>query len=189
MNNKNVIKFTPLYNNNTIGAVCSLLELGNVRILLDCGKDHSISSDDISKAVNTIKSSGGVDIILLSHADTQHVSGLPYMFGEGENKLGIDIPIICTVPVLKYSKLCLYDNYLHESMENESKDNDLNKKSNTEEYLDNVDNCFNRICSIKYNQSILLNEIIQKRATDNIKICAYPSGRTIGGKFTNFTFT
>lgn len=71
---------TPLLGGRQYGAVCTLLEIGNTRILLDCGRLFGTESDAISRALDEILSAP-IDAILLSHADMAHIGGLPAIFG------------------------------------------------------------------------------------------------------------
>ncbi len=73
ISDRNTLKFTSLLGGQSNGAICSLLEYGAARILLDCGKDNSVSSDSIIELAKRLVKEGGIDVILLSHADMQHV--------------------------------------------------------------------------------------------------------------------
>ena len=159
-----------------------------------------------------------------------------------EAGLGCTVPIICTLPVLKFSKLYLYDYCLNDWMESGMDDEVTaaavgtkeadkktaaaaaeQKRTKMERYLDNVDDGFSGVTTVKYNQTILCSDVITllplndadvddgdeedgsnrgggnrelrrlkhaKREADLhlIKLCAYPSGRTIGGAVWKVTF-
>lgn len=169
------IRITPLYGGRTDSGACTLLEVGGARILLDAGASlWSASAEEtayIRKLASDLVSAGGVDAILLSHADLHHIGGLPIIAG----RQGVqNVPIICTVPVAKFSQLALYDYAANLVMEGE----------NTVlpyEY-DDVDHAFGHLISLKYSQLINLPGVrsnSDKRQT--VTVCAIPSGRTLGG--------
>ncbi len=98
------------------------------------------------------------------------------------SELGLgSIPVLCTVPILKFGRLLLYDTALLENMEYEDETKGSEKMN---EFLEDVDNCFSKCTTVKYYQNISLSEIIplnSKPEFEVIKFCAYPSGRTMGG--------
>ena len=201
------VKFTPLFGDRSDGAVCSLLELGKIRILIDCGKDFNVSSDDMIAIVKDLKSKGGVDLILLSHADTQHISGLPYFLTKnGDSGLGA-VPLLCTVPVLKYSRMCLYEHCLQVLTERGGLDgglperNDRNRQE-MEMFLDSVDQGFGGAVTVKYYEERVLLDVLKESGAcpgldglsahdtaemSRVRLCAYPSGRTVGGSMWKVT--
>lgn len=70
---------------------CYILEVDEMRILLDCGWDEKFDQNfirELKKYAHTI------DAILLSYPDTQHLGALPYLVG----KLGLNCPIYATIP-------------------------------------------------------------------------------------------
>ncbi|XP_063705620.1 probable cleavage and polyadenylation specificity factor subunit 2 [Culicoides brevitarsis] len=138
---------------------CYLLEVDEVRILLDCGWDEKFDPNfikELKKYVHTI------DIILLSYPDPQHLGALPYLVG----KLGLNCPIYSTIPVYKMGQMFIYDLFMsHFNMY----DFDLFT-------LDDVDTAFDRITQLKYNQSVAL-----KGKGLGITITPLPAGHLIGG--------
>lgn len=75
---RHLIQFKPLYGGDGSGAVCSLLQCANIRILLDCGIDQNIKPNDIYEIANELKLNGGIDAIIISHGDEQHVRLIYY---------------------------------------------------------------------------------------------------------------
>jgi len=49
--------------------VCSLLEVGGARVLLDCGCTLNTSNETLLQIAEELRVGGGVDCVLLSHAD------------------------------------------------------------------------------------------------------------------------
>lgn len=170
------IRATPLYGGRSETGVCTLLELGGYRLLFDCGISLPIDYDYLEKLTADLVKAGGVDAILLSHADLQHVGALPILFGKGGLS---NTPVICTLPVHKYSHLTLYDFVLNQEMEGEGVES---KRYN----LDDVDNAFKRVVDLKYCQKYTLPESTRASEAENvvkhqISVTALPAGRTLGG--------
>lgn len=138
---------------------CYILEVDEVRILLDCGWDEKFDQDfmrELKRHVNTI------DAVLLSYPDMMHLGALPYLVG----KLGLNCPIYATIPVYKMGQMFMYDIYQsHHNME----DFDLFT-------LDDVDAAFDKIIQLKFNQSVSL-----KGKGYGLTITPLPAGHMIGG--------
>lgn len=138
---------------------CYLLQVDDVRILLDCGWDEKFNPQfikEIKKYVHTI------DAVLLSYPDPQHLGALPYLVG----KLGLNCPIYATIPVYKMGQLFMYDLYMSHFNMSEF---DLFS-------LDDVDTAFDRIIQLKYNQSVSL-----KGKGYGITITPMQAGHMVGG--------
>ncbi|XP_055677061.1 probable cleavage and polyadenylation specificity factor subunit 2 [Lutzomyia longipalpis] len=138
---------------------CYLLQVDEVRILLDCGWDEKFDQKfikEIKRYVHTI------DAVLLSYPDPYHLGALPYLVG----KLGLNCPIYATIPVYKMGQMFMYDLYMsHYNMY----DFDLFS-------LDDVDTTFDKIIQLKYTQSVAM-----KGKGYGITITPLPAGHMIGG--------
>uniref|UniRef100_A0A182IJ44 Cleavage and polyadenylation specificity factor subunit 2 n=1 Tax=Anopheles atroparvus TaxID=41427 RepID=A0A182IJ44_ANOAO len=138
---------------------CYILQVDDVRILLDCGWDEKFDQSfikEIKKYVHTI------DAVLLSYPDGSHLGALPYLVG----KLGLNCPIYATIPVYKMGQMFMYDMFMsHYNMH----DFDLFS-------LDDVDAAFDKIVQLKYNQSVAM-----KGKGYGITITPLPAGHLIGG--------
>ncbi|KFB52768.1 hypothetical protein ZHAS_00021031 [Anopheles sinensis] len=138
---------------------CYILQVDDVRILLDCGWDEKFDQSfikEIKKYVHTI------DAVLLSYPDGSHLGALPYLVG----KLGLNCPIYATIPVYKMGQMFMYDMFMsHYNMY----DFDLFS-------LDDVDAAFDKIVQLKYNQSVAM-----KGKGYGITITPLPAGHLIGG--------
>ncbi len=183
-----MVKVTPLWGGctsttNRYAASCTLLEIGSCRILLDCGfSTPMMDKKSIKQSINDLKDNGGIDVILISHGDLEHLGAIPMLFN-GENALSLSsVRIICTHPVLKMGQMVLYDYVLNESMEGHE----------AEIYnFDDIDNVLSSVETVKYNQIVNINsnQNINNNNNNNhnnnnnneISITALPSGRTIGG--------
>ena len=167
------VQVTPLIGQQMSGAVCSLLEVDDYRLLLDCGYESS-SSCSRDKIGAIVKRIGRVDAILLSHGDIDHMGTLP-LFNSPENlAVQSPIPVICTLPVFKFGRMMLYDFHLNTELEGNPTD------SANMFTLDEIDSSLSNVITIKYNQTFQFS-IPSPTQKPPLTLCAYPSGRTIGG--------
>ena len=164
------VKVIPLSVGRGSDGVCTLLEIGGVRLLLDCG----ISMDGfqhIASTVQDLKQIGGVHAVLLSHADMHHIGSLPFVLG----KAGLGkTPVLCTSPVSKFGQVVLYDFVLNKTME-VTEDMEMFG-------FDDVDCAFSNAITVKFNQNVIIPDregLI--RTGPSVSVCAISSGRTIGG--------
>lgn len=160
-----LVSFTPLSGGrNSENNLCGVLEIGNSKIVIDCGGSSVDSNINILHAISDkLKQIGSIDAVLVSHADVQHMGALPILFG----KEGHVVPVICTLPVYKMGQMLLYDLSL-----NKYPEEGIDAPQFT---LDNIDACFSKVITVKYRQTISIP------SNPDISVCAYPSGRTLGG--------
>lgn len=195
------ITFTPLRgsgNANTQGhGFCSLLEIDDTTILLDCGASAALLSlsssssmdsktrlkalDDFELFLEQIDSmSNTIDAILLSHGDFAHIGALPIIC----RRLKRPIKIYCTQPVLKMGQMVLYDAFINmtrSGMDIGTNIPDLvGERQQITFTLDDVDLCFSDVVQVKYNQEEELGSTLQDKE-NHVRICALPAGRTVGG--------
>ena len=147
--NNEIVKVTTLSNGV---AACSLLEIGGISILLDCGYSQ-LDSPALLQTIQSKLSSCGktIDAVLISHADMLHMGSLPCVFG----KAGFcGTPVICTLPVYKFGQMVLYDYYLNREMEGVSQNVDKSDlSSNPISFnLDDVDECMSHVTTVKFSQ-------------------------------------
>ena len=97
------------------------------------------------------------------------------------------VPIVCTLPVAKFTMLALYDLQLNIAMEGVP--NNASAADNTTDArrptfsLDDVDNALAHVTSTKYSQQMpisFLSAALEAKSYQ-LSFCAYNSGRTIGG--------
>lgn len=177
------VRATPLYGGRSETGVCTLLEVGGVRILLDCGGSLlGLSQEETKysqKLASDLVAAGGVDAILLSHADLHHVGLLPILAGvKGLQK----VPIIASFPVMKFAQLVLYDYLSNLEMEGE---NESGRKLAPYSF-DDIDHAFQHTIKVKYSQKIAVPETRFVNPQDRSKrlpvfVTAISAGRTIGG--------
>lgn len=198
------IVLTPLLGGKEVGGVCSLLEVGSFRILLDCGSTISTNNERILEMASKLQEDGGVDCVVISHADIHHMGGLPVVFGEE----GLPpVPVVCSLPVAKFGAMLLYDMQLNVEMEGQPVDEESSQSISYPRFsLDDIDSSMSRVVPLKYSQTIDLNtllyggistttggdvdddEKLRRAEASKISLCAYNSGRTIGGSAWNIRF-
>lgn len=154
-----IIKVSALSGANDESPPCYLLQVDEVRILLDCGWDEKFNFEVIKEIRRHIHN---IDAVLISYPDISHLGALPYLVG----KLGLNCPIYSTIPVYKMGQMFMYDLF--------------QSHYNMEEFslftLDDVDAAFDKIVQLKYNQSIPL-----KGKGYGITVTPLPAGHMIGG--------
>ncbi|KAI8376072.1 beta-lactamase-like protein [Radiomyces spectabilis] len=153
------VKFTPISGAKNEDPLCYLLEIDEVKILLDCGWSDQFDMDDL---VHLKKIAKQIDAVLISHADLPHLGAYPY----ARMHLGMSCPVYSTVPVVNMGKMCLYDIYQSKTREMEF----------TTFSLEDVDNAFDKITALRYSQPFALPGKCQ-----GITITAYAAAHTIGG--------
>ncbi|XP_070157318.1 probable cleavage and polyadenylation specificity factor subunit 2 [Polyergus mexicanus] len=138
---------------------CYILQVDELRILLDCGWDESFDQDFIKELKRHVNQ---IDAVLLSYPDPLHLGALPYLVG----KCGLNCPIYATIPVYKMGQMFMYDMY--------------QSRHNMEDFdlftLDDVDAAFDKIVQLKYNQSISM-----KGKGYGVTLTPLPAGHMIGG--------
>ncbi|XP_030762628.1 probable cleavage and polyadenylation specificity factor subunit 2 isoform X2 [Sitophilus oryzae] len=136
-----------------------LLQVDDVKILLDCGWDEKFNMEFIKEVKRHIHQ---IDAVLISYPDPSHLGALPYLVG----KLGLNCPIYSTIPVYKMGQMFMYDLYQSQ----------YNMKDFFLFNLDDVDATFDKIIQLKYNQSVPL-----KGKGYGLTITPLPAGHMIGG--------
>ena len=69
-------EFTNVLNKERDGAQCSVLRVGDIKILMDCGCDEAASAETFERVA---KVASEVDFIFLSHAHYMSLGCLPYL--------------------------------------------------------------------------------------------------------------
>jgi len=156
-----IIKHTPLYGTKTEGPFCSLLEIDDYRILLDCGWDDRFDTEVLESLRSVVAS---IDAVLLSQPDLLHLGALPLLAG----KWGLKAKVYATIPIFKMGQMFLYDAY-----ESKRKDEDFDVWN-----LDDVDAAFSeeRFEQLKYSQHVHL-----KGRGAGIELTPYVGGHMLGG--------
>ncbi|CAG9860487.1 unnamed protein product [Phyllotreta striolata] len=138
---------------------CYLLQVDDVRILLDCGWDEKFDMEFIKELKRHVHT---IDAVLISYPDNNHLGALPYAVG----KLGLNCPIYATIPVYKMGQMFMYDLYQSQ----------YNMKEFCIFSLDDVDATFEKVVQLKYNQTVPL-----KGKGYGITVTPLPAGHMIGG--------
>jgi len=140
-------------------ARCSVLQLGGMKVLLDCGWDSARGSEQLSRLAELAPE---ISAVLLSQPSAEHVGGLPY----ARSYLGLRCPAYCTLPVHKLGLLSLYD--LYQSMR-------LLCDFSTFT-LDDVDSAFQSLVPLRYSQRTPLG-----RHDSDVLATPRASGYQLGG--------
>ncbi|CAH0550597.1 unnamed protein product [Brassicogethes aeneus] len=154
-----IIKLTAVSGAMDESPPCYILQVDDVRILLDCGWDEKFDMEFIKEVKRHIHT---IDAVLISYPDVFHLGALPYLVG----KLGLNCPIYSTIPVYKMGQMFMYDLY----------QSHYNMKEFDIFSLDDVDATFEKIIQLKYNQSVPL-----KGKGYGLTITPLPAGHMIGG--------
>ncbi|KAK4535068.1 hypothetical protein CDCA_CDCA03G1093 [Cyanidium caldarium] len=155
-----IVRVTPLYGvRSSAAAMCTVLEIDDATFLLDCGWSDRFDVALLEPLRPYV--SRGIDAVLLSHPDVAHLGALPYLVG----RLGLPpaTPIYATTPVHRLGQMFLYDAH---QQRNAGEEFDVFS-------LDDVDEAFERVHPVKYQQVIDLGQGVQ--ATP------YPAGHLLGG--------
>jgi Cft2 family RNA processing exonuclease len=89
------VEFITIFTRERDGALCSLLRVGEVKIMLECGCNERL---DVSQMEVVKREAMKADFILLSHSTCMHVGSLPYLFAQD----AVDCKrVIATSPVAK----------------------------------------------------------------------------------------
>ncbi len=97
------IRFTNLTRHTEIGASCYRLEIGDRRLILDCGL-HPKREGELALPLLDLIAPGSVDAIILSHAHQDHVGSIPVLMRRHP-----DIPVLCTDATKHLSDIMLHN--------------------------------------------------------------------------------
>jgi Cft2 family RNA processing exonuclease len=100
------MQFTALGGANEVGASCSLLQVAGRNILVDAGiRVNRRGAESLPDLERLHQISGGrIDLILITHAHTDHIGALPLVHG----RYGA-APILSTVPTKQITRILLQD--------------------------------------------------------------------------------
>jgi Cft2 family RNA processing exonuclease len=85
------ISLTPLGGGAEIGGSCMLVEVGDVRILVDAGTRPRPANNDVGPPDIALATAGNLDAIVLTHAHNDHSGYVPVLTSRYPN-----LPIYCT---------------------------------------------------------------------------------------------
>ena len=173
------VSFTPLSGTRSSksSACCYLLELDDLKILLDCGLDdaYDVSAAWLHERLAPI--APNIDAVLLTHGDAAHLGALPY----ARARFGLTAPVYATIPVRKMGQLCMYDAHATALIANA-------KFDSTAFSLDDVDEAFDGMHELKFAQVVkLTGRTAGTGASSTLTIAPHPAGHTVGGCFWRIT--
>ena len=85
------ISLTPLGGGTEIGGSCMLVEVGDVRILIDAGSRPRPTSNEIGPPEIAVATAGHIDALVLTHAHNDHSGYAPVLTSRYPN-----MPVYCT---------------------------------------------------------------------------------------------
>lgn len=88
-----------------IGASCAVVDIGEHRLLVDCGQRMNVPAGQVLPDFSLLEGGPPIDAILLTHAHADHIGALPAL----EPHLSSDCPIYATEATLSISKVMLQD--------------------------------------------------------------------------------
>ena len=146
---------------------CSILRIGDYRIMLDCGWAENFDMSLIEDLVDDEGLLGSIDAVLLSYYDINHCGALPYLVSRKKLKGRI----FATECVKRMGELTLAS--LHEDID-KVKDVVVSDESYVLT-LEDIVTSFANIEPLQFNQVVNLG--------NGISITAQPAGRLIGGSY------
>jgi len=99
-----LVRIIPLGGAHEIGASSTIVEIGGLRILVDCGIRPGRPAEQQLPDLARVQDEGGVDAIVLTHAHTDHSGALPVI-----SEAYPDAVIHTTHPTMSLLKVLLYD--------------------------------------------------------------------------------
>jgi len=94
--NRDWIRLIPLGGFRQVGRSCILLETPKSKVLVDCGVSPGATGSDAYPLLATKEfDPAELDAVIISHAHTDHVGFVPYLF-----EYGYEGPLYCTTPTL-----------------------------------------------------------------------------------------
>ena len=99
------VRLTFLGSARQVGRSCLLLQTPNSKVLLDCGIDVSAQGEEKFPFFNIPEFSvEEIDAVIISHAHTDHVGMVPYLY-----KMGYKGPVYMTIPTRDVASLITLD--------------------------------------------------------------------------------
>ena len=146
---------------------CSVLRIGDFRILLDCGWAENFDLNLIEDLVDDDDLLGRIDAVLISYYDMAHCGALPYLVCKKKMKGRI----FATECVKRMGELTLAS--LHEDID-KAKDVTVSDDS----YVVSIEDIVTSFANV---EPLQFNEVI--KLGNGISITAQPGGRLIGGSY------
>lgn len=97
-----VVKFTPLMGVGEDAPLCSLLEIDDYCILLDCGWSEEFDEAQLEPVKSVLPR---VKALLLSHPDPPHLGALPHLVG----RCGLRCPVFSTKPTRRMGEMFMFE--------------------------------------------------------------------------------
>ena len=163
---------------DTDGFYATILRIGSIRILLDCGWTERMDVEQYAQLSPDLFNQ--IDLVLLSHYSLNHVGALPYLlFRNWGRKLrfmqDFEGPrIVATEAVRRLAELSLAS--LHEDLEM-VKNVTVSDDSYTMT-LEDIVSAFSHVQPVQYNEAVSIEKNGEK-----LTVTCQPAGRLMGGAY------
>jgi len=142
---------------------CSILQLGGLTVLLNCGWSESFDPKLLSPLIPHLHE---LDLIVLTHADFKHLGALPYLL----TKYLVSCPVVCTEPVCRLGELACVA-----ALE----DREKYREAGDAYEVDDVLRIFmSRLSTLKYRETFRIQ--VNGRV---LAACPYPAGPSLGSAY------
>ena len=164
--------------NDTGRFYASILRVGSIRILLDCGWDERLDVADYASLPPSLFSD--LDAVLLSHYSLSHVGALPYLlFRSWGRKLRFlqdyqGPRLFATEAVRRLAELSIAS--LHEDLDKVktvSVSDDSYSMS-----IEDIVSAFSLVEAVQYNETVVV-----KKEDEKVSLTFQPAGKLIGGAY------
>ena len=161
------ISLTPLGGGTEIGGSCMLVEVGDVRILIDAGSQPRPTNNEIGPPEIAVATAGHIDALVLTHAHNDHSGYAPVLTSRYPN-----MPVYCTadtaalLPTMWNDAVKVFERTRHERVAYGDPAAELpytQTEATAAQY---------RICELAYGRVI--------EVTDGVSIELFPAGHILG---------
>ncbi|CAE7408463.1 cpsf2 [Symbiodinium natans] len=142
---------------------CSILQLGGLTVLLNCGWSESFDPKLLSPLIPHLHE---LDLIVLTHADFKHLGALPYLL----TKYPVSCPVVCTEPVCRLGELACVA-----ALEDREK---YREPSDAYEVDDVLRIFMSRLSTLKYRETFRIQ--VNGRV---LAACPFPAGPSLGSAY------
>lgn len=172
-----------------VKALAYLVEVDDIRILIDCGAPESFqfnqSGGDLDDKLRELAPT--IDLVLLCHSNMAHLG----LYAYAKAKFGLTAPCYTTLPVATMGRLTVLEsiqsiraeNDLDPSSNGKTDENEQSKNDNAEQNphwciatADEVNDAFEQIITLRYLQPTHLDG-----RCAGLTLTAYSAGHTLGG--------
>ncbi len=165
------MKLLDLNRHGGIGASCHLLQLGDVRIVIDCGLHPKLSGPDATPDLTPLAGLE-IDLIIITHCHLDHIGSLPLLLRQHPNA-----PI-----VMSASSALLIARMLHNSVSVMERQREEQSRGDLPLFShEEVDRFAQRFHSLAFGQTKKISG-----QTDDVEVTLHPAGHVAGAAGVEF---